>query len=145
MTPSTDVIAAARAAQAKWKIPASLSIAQYGLESGWGAHMPPGSNNPFGIKALPGQPCSAALTREVIGGRGEVIHAAFRAFASLGEAFDAHAALLATGGPYAHARTLLPDVRRFAQALTGVYATDPNYGHALIAIIDGDGLTRFDT
>ena len=137
-------IAAAQMAEAQWHIPASVQIAQYGLESGWGAHMPPGSNNPFGIKALPGQPASATLTREVIGGRDVVIHAGFRVFASITEAFDAHAELLATAGCYAHARSLLPDVDAFCNALTGVYATDPNYGAELIRIIQGDDLTRYD-
>jgi len=144
MTPSSDVVAAAQAAQAKWGIPASVSIAQYGLESGWGRHMPPASNNPFGIKALPGQARSVSLTREVLDGRDEVVHAAFRAFASLAEAFDAHAALLATGAPYARARALLPDVAGFVNALTGVYATDPNYGAELTAIIRGDNLVQYD-
>jgi flagellum-specific peptidoglycan hydrolase FlgJ len=139
-----DVIAAAQAAQACWKIPASVSLAQYGLESGWGAHMPPGSNNPFGIKALPGQPVSLTLTREVVGGRDEVIHAGFRVFDSVAEAFDAHAKLLATAPVYARARGRLPDVEAFCEALTRVYATDPNYGAALIRLIEADGLTRFD-
>jgi flagellum-specific peptidoglycan hydrolase FlgJ len=144
MMPAPDIVAAARAAQAKWKIPASVSIAQYGLESGWGAHMPPGSNNPFGIKALPGQARSNTLTREVVHGQDVVIHAGFRAFASIAEAFDAHAQLLATAGAYGPARARLPDVDGFITALTGVYATDPNYGRELMAIIAGDDLTRYD-
>jgi flagellum-specific peptidoglycan hydrolase FlgJ len=144
MTPAPDIIAAARAAQRKWKIPASVSIAQYGLESGWGAHMPPGSNNPFGIKALPGEARSNTLTREVVRGQDVVIHAGFRAFTSIAEAFDAHAELLATAGAYAAARARLPDVDGFVAALTGVYATDPNYGRELTAIIKSDALTRFD-
>lgn len=144
MTPKPDVIQAAQAAQTKWGIPAAISIAQYGLESGWGAHIPPGSNNPFGIKALPGQPSSMTLTREVVAGQNEVIHAGFRVFPSIADAFDAHAELLATAGCYAHARSLLPDVEAFANALTGVYATDPHYGQELCAIINGDGLARYD-
>lgn len=154
--PSPDAVAAAQAAQKAWGIPASISLAQFALESGWGAHMPPGTNNPFGIKArrdaagryidpIAGQ----ALTREVVRGpdgkaHDVVIHAAFRRFDSLAQAFDYHAQLLAQGRPYAHARSLLPDVEAFADALTGVYATDPHYGAALTAIIRGSGLTQFD-
>ena len=131
-------------AQRKWGIPAAVSIAQYGLESGWGQHIPAGSNNPFGIKALDGQPSVLVPTHEFVGGRFVVVKAAFRAFASLAEAFDAHAQLLAEGEPYAHARSLLPDALAFVNALTGVYATDPHYGQELAAIINGDGLLRYD-
>jgi flagellum-specific peptidoglycan hydrolase FlgJ len=142
--PSSDVITAAQLAFVHWKIPASVSLAQYGLESGWGQHMPAASNNPFGIKAKPGEPCSSTLTREVIHGQDVMIHAGFRMFASIGDAFDYHAELLATAGAYAHARSLLPDVDAFCNALTGVYATDPKYGALLIQIINGSGLRRFD-
>ena len=144
MTPAPDVIAAAKAAQKTWKIPASISIAQYALESGWGAHMPPGSNNPFGIKALPGQPSVTVPTREFVHGRYITIQAPFRAFASLAEAFDLHAKLLAQGRPYAAARMTLPDPEKFANALTGVYATDPHYGTSLIAIMRGSNLSQYD-
>jgi flagellum-specific peptidoglycan hydrolase FlgJ len=142
--PSPVAVAAARAAMAAWKIPASVSLAQFILESGWGAHMPPGSNNPFGIKALPGQPSVTVPTREFVGGRYVVINAPFRAFASLDEAFDEHARLLATAGCYAPARAKLPDVAAFCAALTGVYATDPHYGASLIAVIQGSDLTQYD-
>ena len=64
-----DIIAAAQASQTKWSVPASISIAQWAIESGYGAHMPPASNNPFGIKARPGQPSVEAMTAEYIGGR----------------------------------------------------------------------------
>ena len=43
------IIAAAQAAQHKWQVPASVSLAQWIIESGWGAHEPAGSNNPIGI------------------------------------------------------------------------------------------------
>lgn len=142
--PPQAAVDAARASQMKWKIPASVSLAQYALESGWGAHMPPGSFNPFGIKALPGQPYVVVPTREVFKGKSVVIQAAFRKFVSLTEAFDLHGRLLATAGVYAHARAALPDPFAFADALTGTYATDPKYGALLGSIIRGSNLTRFD-
>lgn len=144
MIPAPEVVAAARAAQAKWKIPASISIAQYGLESGWGAHMPPESNNPFGIKAVGARPSVTVGTTEYIHGNAVRIPQAFAVFPSLAAAFDLHAQLLATSGHYALARAALPDVYAFANALTGVYATDPNYGHLLGQIIRGSNLTQYD-
>ena len=50
-TPPDAVIRAAQASQTRWGIPASVTLAQWALESAWGSRMPPGSNNPFGIKA----------------------------------------------------------------------------------------------
>ena len=143
--PTPAVIAAAQAAQAKWRIPASVTIAQYAVESGWGAHMPPGSNNPFGIKALPGQECVSVSTREVDKyGRDFYINAAFRKFASLAEAFDEHGRLLAQAGAYAKARACLPNAAAFADALTGVYATDPRYGTTLKSVMHGSNLYQYD-
>lgn len=146
-TPPTNIVAAAKAAQAKWNIPASVSIAQWALESGWGKHMPPDSNNPFGMKARAGRddPCVVVPTREVIHGKSITVNAAFRKFDSIADAFDAHAELLATAPVYAECRTNLPDPNDFADSLTGVYATDPNYGTLLKSIMRGSNLYQYDT
>jgi len=127
---------AARAAQVsedRTGIPAVVSLAQFNLESGGGKHMPAGSNNPFGIKARNGDPYVEAWTTEHVGGKDVRVVQRFRAFSSLDEAFEAHGRLLANGRPYANARTHLNDPAAFANALTGVYATDPNYGTKLIS------------
>lgn len=146
MTPPADIIAAAQEAQRKWKIPASVSLAQWALESGWGKHMPPGSNNPFGMKVRAGHddPSVTVPTREVIHGKSVTVQAPFRRFASIADAFDAHAELLATASVYARARAHLVDPDAFADALTGVYATDPNYGTMLKSIMHGSNLYRYD-
>lgn len=139
-----SVIAAAQAAQKKWGVLASVTIAQWAVESAWGRHMPAGSNNPFGIKSTPGHPFVIAATREVYAGKSTAVQAAFRKFDSLDEAFDAHGELLATKGAYAKARKVITDPKAFASALTGVYATDPNYGRTLISVMDANDLYRFD-
>jgi flagellum-specific peptidoglycan hydrolase FlgJ len=144
ITLTAATVTAAQAAMATWKIPASVTLAQYGQESGWGLHMPPGSFNPFGIKALEGEPTVLAPTREFIAGRWVTQLQPFAKFASFTEAFEAHAKLLATHDAYAPARAKLPDPLAFAQALTGVYATDPLYGAKLVEIIRSEGLERFD-
>lgn len=141
---SQQVIDAAHRAQQKYGIPASVSLAQYALESGYGRHMPPGSNNPFGIKARPGEPFVLARTEEVDRfGHTYSTMARFRQFSSIDEAFDAHARLL-TGRRYAGARRALPNVDRFADALDGIYATDPHYGQKLRTLIHRDHLDRYD-
>lgn len=141
----TDIIAAAQASQAKHGIPASISIAQWAVESGYGRHMPAGSNNPFGIKARAGEPSVGARTREVIGGHSVFMDQGFRVFASIADAFDKHGEFLATRSPYANARKKLPDPDAFADALTGVYATDPHYGQALKAIMRSQNLYQYNT
>jgi len=142
--PTPDAISAARAAQAKWKIPASIQLAQWALESGWGKYTS-APHNYFGMKALPGQPCVTVPTKECYKGNWVTVQAAFRSFANDSEAFDAHAKLLATAGVYAPARAELPDVFAFADALTGRYATDPRYGALLGSIIRGSNLQQYDT
>jgi flagellum-specific peptidoglycan hydrolase FlgJ len=145
ITIAPDIIAAAKLAEKTWKIPASISIAQWALESSWGQRMPAGSNNPFGMKASASQPSVTARTREVDRlGHEYFVEAAFRRFSCIDEAFDAHARLLATDPHYIHARSLLPDADAFADALTRLYATDPTYGKALRAIMHGSDLYRFD-
>lgn len=126
---------AAIASQKKWGIPAAVTFAQWKLESASGAHMPAGSNNPFGIKATAGQPFVLSSTLESIHGHMTRVVAKFAKFASLTDAFDAHAKLLATSSHYAGARAHEDDPLAFANALTGIYATDPNYGSKLGSII----------
>jgi hypothetical protein len=71
-------------------------------------------------------------------------------YPSVAEAFDAHAELLATSHYYFSARAAIPSgiteasANAFANALTGVYATAPNYGASLIAIMKGDNLYQYD-
>jgi len=126
------VIAAAQASQRRWKVPASVTIAQWSLESGWGMRMPRGSNNPFGIKAGKGQRFVLARTREEHkDGSSYYIMAPFRVFDTMEEAFDQHGKLLATHPAYKRARTHLADPDAYADALTGTYATDHEYGKTL--------------
>ncbi len=139
-----SVIEAAQAAEQKWAVPASVTIAQWALESAWGTHMPPGSNNPFGIKASPGDPYVTCYTREVINGHSVMEAQRFRKFATIADAFDDHGRLIATYPAYAHVMLLAGDPDAFARALTGVYATDPRYGETLVEIMGENDLYRWD-
>ncbi|ASD83831.1 glucosaminidase domain-containing protein [Burkholderia gladioli] len=144
-----EVNEAAQAAQAKWRIPASISLAQWALESGFGHHLPSGSNNPFGIKANKQDLASGnyvnAMTSEFVNGKEVRLPQPFRKFPNLIEAFDFHGQLLATGRAYAEARAQIPDAHKFAKALDHHYATDPNYSKKLINnYIDPYNLTQYD-
>jgi flagellum-specific peptidoglycan hydrolase FlgJ len=140
-----DVIAAAQASQSMWHVPSSVTIAQYGVESGWGKHMPPDSNNPFGIKAGGGQPFVEVSTLEWQNGRYVRMMQPFRKYESLAEAFEDHGRLLATNRVYAPAMACgINNPDGFANALTGHYATDPQYGAKLIAIMREFNLYQYD-
>jgi hypothetical protein len=139
-----DVADAAITSRKKWSVPASVTVAQWAVESAWGAAMPPGSNNPFGIKAVGDQPAVDSPTREVINGEDVVITAKFRAFDSISQAFDEHGRLLATAAVYGAAMKQKDDPEAFADALTGVYATDPTYGYTLKWVMQNYGLLQYD-
>jgi flagellum-specific peptidoglycan hydrolase FlgJ len=62
-----------KAAQRKWKVPTSITIAQWIMESGSAKRMSSHSNSPFGIKAVRGK---------------QFVMALFRVFAFMDDAFD---------------------------------------------------------
>lgn len=139
-----DVVEAAIASRHRWNVPASVTLAQWVVESAWGASVPPGSNNPFGIKALAEQPAVESLTREVENGDDVTVLAKFRKFDSIAQAFDEHGRLLATASPYRTAMQQVQNPEAFADALTGVYATDPKYGFTLKWVIQNYGFAQYD-
>lgn len=131
-------VEAARAAQEKYGVPASVQLAQYGLESDFGrSGLAQRSNNPFGIHAAPGQDFVWGYDSDAKGNRART---KFRKFSSLAEAFESHARLLATSPAYAEARKHTGDPMAFADALTGRYASDPQYGAKLKAMMRGADL-----
>ena len=141
-----DVIAAAQASHKLYfpKGPyASVSLAQWAIESAYGHDEPPSSDNPFGIKAVAGQPYVISMTREVIKGISEHIPQHFAKYTSLTDAFDAHAKLLATSPIYAEAqRTSNPD--DYVRAMAKHYATAPNYAAVILAVMKSQNLYPFD-
>ncbi len=139
-----EVIQGAQASDKLWGVPASVTLAQFILESAFGKSMPPGSNNPFGIKARGDQPSVKARTIEYVNGSERVEYANFRKFSSFDEAFAQHGRLLATSPYYKPAMAVRNDPLAFADALTGVYATDPKYGSSLIKLIGKYDLTVYD-
>ncbi len=138
------VITAAQASDRIWGVPASVTLAQFILESAGGKRMPVGSNNPFGIKAKDGESFVPAQTWEVENGKKVVTGARFRKFANFDEAFSHHGRLLGTSSYYKKAMAVKDDPVAFANALTGVYATDPDYGRKLISLINQYDLFVYD-
>ncbi|WP_257755190.1 glucosaminidase domain-containing protein [Burkholderia glumae] len=133
-------VAAALRTQQLYGVPAAVTLAQYGLESGFGSKMPPGSNNPFGIHARAGQASVMGYDWDASGNR---VPTKFAKYASIDEAFEAHGKLLATGSAYAAARRNQGDPLAYAMALTGTYATDPQYGQKLAAMMGMGGANAY--
>jgi lysozyme len=136
----------ALAAQQRYGVPASVTIAQAIDESGWGSsQLAANDYNLFGIKGS-GPAGSVTLpTQEFENGQWVTIYAQFRTYHNVSESISDHAELLATSGYYARAMAdrSVPDA--FANDLTGVYATDPEYGANLIALMKLYNLYRFDS
>lgn len=139
---SPAVIQAAQAAAKLTLVPASISLAQYGLESAWGTKVT-GTFNYFGIKAVPGQSFTSCLTHEYLNGLIKPVEQNFANYSSVNDAFIAHSKLLSTNPRYSKFMGLT-NINDKCNALTGVYATDPLYGNTLIEIIKDGKLTQYD-
>ena len=133
------------AAQRKYGVPAAVTIAQAIDESGWGqSELAVRDHNLFGIKGT-GPAGSASLpTQEYENGSAISRTAAFRRYNSVAESIDDHGRLLATSGYYTRAMAERQNPNAFAAALTGVYATDPNYGTKLVGLMRRYDLYRYD-
>jgi flagellum-specific peptidoglycan hydrolase FlgJ len=133
------------AAQQRFGVPAAVTIAQAIEESAWGrSGLAAQYHNLFGVKGT-GPAGSVSLpTSEYQGGHWVTIDAQFRAYHNDAESVADHAELLATSGYYTRAMAdrTVPDA--FANDLTGVYATDPEYGSNLIALMRLYNLYQFD-
>ena len=134
------------AAQQRYGIPAAVTIAQAIDESGWGqSELATADHNLFGIKGTGAAGRDMRPTQEYENGIWVTRTSPFRVYHNIAESIADHSQLLATGQAYQHAMANrhVPDA--FAAALTGVYATDPNYGSNLIALMRLYNLYRYDS
>lgn len=146
MTPAEQFIATftppAKASQLKTGIPWQFTVAEAGLESGWGLHCV--AFNLFGIKAQKGDGWtgarSALSSREVVNGQDRMMVSFFRAYTSWEESITDHAKFLTENPRYKAAfETKTP--QDFARAVAAAgYATDPNYAQKIIQIMEGQKL-----
>jgi flagellum-specific peptidoglycan hydrolase FlgJ len=138
------VSTAAKSSAAATKIPASFTVAEAALESGWGAHAP--GMNLFGVKADPAWhgPVTIQRTREFLNGAWTFVDAKFRSYSDWLGSIEDHAQFLLTNPRYRPAFAYTSGVT-FAQAIAAAgYATDPAYASKIIAIIKAYGLISLD-
>lgn len=131
-----EVIQLAQTTQQLYGVPASVTLAQYALESGYGSNaLAKSANNYFGIT---GSYNGQSVTRN---GR------KWRQYSTMKESFFDHAELL-TKPLYTTKTKDVNNAFDYARAIADTYAppTDGNYGYAdkLVSIMKQDNLTQYD-
>jgi len=124
----------------KWKVPASITLAQGLLESAAGqSTLATEGNNHFGIK------CHGWTGRKVYRDDDRQ-NECFRAYGSAYESFEDHSKFLATGQRYRKLFSLkITDYKGWARGLKAAgYATNPRYAQSLIDIIENNNLSQYD-
>lgn len=142
-------VPAAQESQCATGVPASITIAQAALESGWGAsQLSRRANNYFGIKIDHfGAPDTyiEMPTEEYIQGRSIEELQPFARYTTVAAAFSAHGYLLSKAPRYAVAMADRTDAARFALDLERCgYSTDPDYAFKLMQIVREFDLTQYD-
>lgn len=125
---SNQVIKLAQETEQKYGVPASVTLAQYALESGYGSsYLARTKNNYFGMRN---------------GSKG------WQEFASMEESFDAHGKLLAEkryASKTANAKTVTEYVNGIAETYAPSSDGNNNYAGNLLKIIEENDLTQYDS
>lgn len=130
-------------------IPASITLAQGMLESGYGtSELAQNANNHFGIKCHKGWigETYSHRTKENHNGQTIARYSCFRAYATVAESYADHSDFLASRSNYSElflANTT--DYKFWAEGLVkGGYATDPAYAKKLVQTIQTYQLNKYD-
>lgn len=125
----------------KWKIPASITLAQGLLESGAGqSDLATRGNNHFGIK------CHSAWKGATIRKDDDARNECFRSYKTAFDSFEDHSKFLVTGQRYKGLFSLkMTDYKGWAKGLKAAgYATNPQYAQRLIDLIQLYKLFEYD-
>lgn len=123
-------------------IPASITLAQGMLESGYGeSALAKSSNNHFGIK------CHADWTGEKTYANDDKPNECFRVYNTVNESYEDHSKFLVNNKRYASLFLLDPkDYKGWAEGLKAAgYATSPTYATLLISLIEESLLQQLDS
>jgi hypothetical protein len=135
----------AQTAMAATGVPASVTVAQAIVETGWGKHTIGAAKNLFGIKGKGPAGSVRAPTREFRNGAWVTIEADFAKYDSFAQSIEEHARLFLKHKRYAAALKVKDDVDSFAHAIQKAgYATAPDYADQLIKLMKTHNLYRFD-
>ena len=157
MTQEQFLKAAVPGAQQGWReygVPASVTIAQAILESGWGrSGLSTVDRNYFGIKCQNGRfgtlanGCHDYQTQECTkAGSCFGTVASFRTYASMAHSFRDHGNFLRVNPRYKPAFAYTKDANKFIwQVWKAGYATDPNYYTKITSLMASQKLYQYDT
>ena len=134
---SPEVVRLAQETQAKYGVPASVTLAQYATESGYGkSWLARNANNYFG------------MTGSYNGQKVYKTDRYWRKYSSMEESFNDHGRLLSSGR-YAQATKGATSADAYIDAIQPIYApeSDGNHGIAKLwkTIIKQNNLTQYDT
>ena len=146
------IVKAAQASKRKYRVPASVTMAQAILESNWGrSALSRNEHNYFGMKCF-GSPgpiaigCATYSTHECSGTHCFGIRDSFRVYRNETDSFADHGRQLSTLARYKTAMKYVSNPNRFAIELQRAgYATSPTYAKKLIALMKKYNLYRYDT
>jgi len=156
ITPDQFLKTAVPGAQRGWReygVPASVTIAQAILESGWGrSGLSSTDRNYFGIKCQNGRygtlakGCHDYHTSECDKtGKCFATTASFRIYATMADSFRDHGNFLRVNSRYKPAFGYTRDANKFIwQVWKAGYATDPNYYTKITALMATNDLYRYD-
>lgn len=144
-----SIVPAAKDSQTFFGVPASITLAQCILESGWGTtRLAKECNNYFGIKAEHlDDPSTYQVfpTAEFVHGQRVTVQADFEKYPNIDSSFRDHARLLAMASRYGPAMAVKTDSVAFAKALQICgYSTSPTYAASLIGLMEEFHLRQYD-
>jgi hypothetical protein len=145
-------VAPAQQGQREFHVPASVTIAQAILESGWGGSaLTANDKNFFGIKCFDGvtgpiaNGCHSYRTSECVGTVCTPTVATFRTYASATDSFRDHGRFLVVNSRYAPAFAYTADANQFLyQIWHAGYATSPTYVQNVQALMQQFNLYQYD-
>lgn len=145
--------AGAAPSQERYGVPASVTIAQAILESGWGeSKLAQEAKNYFGMKCHDGQTgpiavdCMETDTRECNDNGCWDTTAWFRVYETVADSFSDHGRNLYENPRYAEAFAHTDDADAFIREVHKAgYATDPAYTDKIIGLMEQYDLYRFNT
>lgn len=125
----------------KYKIPASITLAQGLLESAAGrSELALNANNHFGVK------CTSEWQGETYHYDDDRKHECFRKYKHAEESYEDHSKFLLRDRYKELFSLKITDYKAWARGLKRCgYATDPNYAEKLIKIIENYDLSQYDT
>ncbi|GIM92386.1 sporangiospore maturation cell wall hydrolase GsmA [Paractinoplanes toevensis] len=156
ITPEQFLKASVPGAQQGWReygVPASVTIGQAILESGWGrSSLSATDRNYFGIKCQNGaygklaSGCHNYVTTECTkAGQCFSTTATFRTYATMGHSFRDHGSFLRVNSRYKPAFEYSKDANKFIWTVWKAgYATDPNYYTKITSLMASYNLYQYD-